>query len=104
MSDFFDQAMQYRSVAKKMHALIGAAMKCECVETQEYTEYQKERSASMAKLSREERMLFWIFNDFEGKKLEKECDRCRVMFEYETLVGDEAVELEYLERLKQKKL
>lgn len=104
MNDLFDQAMQFRSVAKKMHALIGRTMRCECVETPEYAKYQRERSALMKKMSPEERMLFWIFNDFEGKKLEKECDRCLVMFEYETLIGDEGVELEYLERLEQKKL
>ena len=103
MSDIFDQAMKYRTVAKKMHALIGT-MNCTCVETPEYVEFQKRRSEQASKLSREERLLFLIFEDFKGQHLSHECERCRVMFEYENLIGDEAVSLEYVERMKQKKL
>lgn len=103
MSDIFDQAMKYRAIAKEMNNLI-ATMKCECVETPEYIEFQKQRSAAASKLSRAERMLFFIFEDFKGQQLLHECERCRVMFAYETLIGDDAVTLEYVERLEQKKL
>ena len=98
MSDIFDQAVKFRAIAKEMNNLI-AKTRCECVETPEYIEFQKQRSAAASKMSRAERALFYIFEDFQGEHLLYECDRCRVMFAYETLIGDDAVTLECVERI-----
>lgn len=100
-NSIFDQAMKYRAVAKEMHAFIGK-LNCECVETPEYVEFQEQRSKRASKMSREERLLFVIFEDFKGEKLLHECERCRVMFAYETLIGDDAVVLECIERRRKK--
>lgn len=98
---FFDEAMKYREIARELHEVLGANVRCTCEETPEYKEFQIERAKRQAGMSKEERLLEWIFEEdfFNGEKLISECNRCRVMFAYETAVGDEAVDMEYTNRL-----
>lgn len=101
---FFDEAIKYREIARGLHEVLGSSVRCTCEETPEYREFQVERAKRQVGKSKEERLFEWIFEDdfFEGEKIARECDRCRVMYAYEEAIGDEAVDMEYVNRLNQR--
>ena len=102
MTDFYDEAMKYREIARELHAVLGQSVQCSCVETQEYQEFLLEQHKLREQLSSpEERLLHSILEGgaFTGEKLAKECARCVAMYKYEVAIGDDAIDLEIVKKL-----
>jgi hypothetical protein len=76
-------------VATGMRALIGTTP-CKCVETQEYTDYQDDLRKQLAGKDPFEKLLISISNrSFDpADTLEQECERCRLIDEFDRLTGD----------------
>lgn len=101
MTDFYDEAMKYREIARELHTVLGQTP-CTCVETPEYTAFLLEQRAQREKLTTaEERLLHSILEGgaFTGEKLAKECARCVAMYKYEVAIGDDAIDLEIVKKL-----
>lgn len=101
-TDFYNEAMKYREIARELHTVLGQSVQCSCVETQEYQEFLLEQHKLREQLSSpEERLLHFILEGdaFTGEKLLKECDRCVAMYKYEVAIGDDAIDLEIVNRL-----
>ena len=102
MTTFYDEAMKYREIARELHEVLGRSVSCTCVETPEYEAFLLEQHKVREQLpSREERLLHYILEGdaFTGEKLAKECDRCIAMYKYEVAIGDDAIDLEIVNRL-----
>lgn len=98
--DFFDEAVKYREIARVLHEALGRTP-CACVETPEYKEYLAKQVKDGEGMEPAERLLRWILDadPFVGEKLAQECNRCVAMYKYEVAIGDEAVDMEVVNRL-----
>lgn len=99
LAELFEEAVRYRQIANELHLFIGHNVTCTCVSTPEYLEHLEKSEVAKSKLvTREEKMLFEIFNVFEGQTIAEECGRCKIMYKFEQLIGEDAVDLEMLKR------
>lgn len=90
----YDEVLKYRVVARELHLALGRHP-CTCVETEGYKDFQVSEAERRKDMAQEERLLDCIFApDYDGEKLEFECERCRAMWLYESTIGDEAVDVE----------
>lgn len=101
---YFDEAVRYRQLARTLRDYIGASIPCTCVNTEEYDRHLERTQRLTENMSRDERLFFAIFNDEfpTDKMIEKECDRCKALWEYESAIGDDAVDLETMGRLRRR--
>jgi hypothetical protein len=95
-----EQALEIGAIARSLYLALSRT-DCLCVETEEYKQYNITREKYLAETypdaSRRElqlrRLTYFFEHPFEGKEVEKDCDRCLAMKEYEDFIGEDDVGL-----------
>lgn len=92
-----DQAFRLAGIAKQLFTALRTT-DCNCVETEEYTEYQRVCQKYVAENTSESddayqrlavRLVFMAIHPFEGVEVAEDCARCKAMEAYEDFCGQD---------------